>query len=153
MTEEYFEAEDEIFDEANAPIDLAGIRRGLESIAEKVAFGQIGRTKYFQGADVVIASAARPNAGGAFSDYLEVITQHPAQVSWLFFQLRDCFESFCNFQNKFWFYGTLAEATKVSIGAQAPAGNEDLLTTIEGPLRAAFHIHAALVRSSTHCPE
>ncbi len=147
MTNEYFDAEDEIFSDMDAPVDLVGIRRGLETIAESIATGAIGKTEYFQGADVLITPVTRPDAGGPFSDYLEVITEYPAQVSWLFFQLRDCFESFCNFQNKYWFYATLAEATNVAISAQTPAPHEDLLTTLEGPLRAAFHIHAALARS------
>ena len=148
MNDERFDEESEIWaEEFDQTIDVVAIRHGLEAIAEKIASGAIGAAENFQGADVRISTVRSGNFSTWPTDYQEVSSEFAPQISWLFIELRDCFQSFLNYQNKYWFFGTLAQSTKVSVGAQIPAEHEDLLSSLEGPLRTAFTIQAALERS------
>lgn len=147
MEDEVFDEEDRIFFEAaeNLP-NLVEIRRGLEKLAEKITLGDIGKSELFQGADIMVVPRGFTFVEPRFGDLLVIETEYSEEMSWLIYQLRDCFVSFLDFQNKFWFYGTVAQAAQVCIAAQAPAQSEDLVTTLEGPLRVGFHVCAALER-------
>ena len=63
------------------------------------------------GADVVITSEPpQIEPGGFYPDPRFVVTSHAAQLSWLFFQLRDAFYSLYDGNSKIELFGRLANA-------------------------------------------
>jgi hypothetical protein len=72
--------------------------------------GEIGKTILWQGADVVIlAELPGESEPGFYPDPLFVRSDFAEELSWLFYELKAAFDDQIDFENKFYFYGTLAE--------------------------------------------
>ena len=57
--------------------------------------------EYFAGADLLIVGEAEPNMSEA---YVWVVTNYPAELSWLVYQLKEIFWDELDYLNKFAFY-------------------------------------------------
>jgi len=66
-------------------------------------------TELFMGADIIISDDPGCPSSNGWSDYTKVVTPYAKELSWLIFQLKDIFADELDYQNKYWFYGTLAE--------------------------------------------
>jgi len=76
------------------------------------------------GADVIITDRHIQNT----SDTV-VMTQHYQALSWLFCELRNCFSSLLDWNNKYEFYGLLADAAKQYHVNMAHAKSIDIRTS------------------------
>jgi hypothetical protein len=88
----------------------ADIELRLERIRFRVVNGDHGSAEPWQGARVVIASEMPPREEpGFYPEPLIVRTDFPGELSWLFFELKEAFNDWVDWENKFYFYGTLGE--------------------------------------------
>jgi len=83
----------------------------LERLRTKVVNGDHGNADTWQGARVVITSEMPPEEEpGFYPDPLIVRTDFPGELSWLFLELMAAFDDWIDYENKFYFYGTLGES-------------------------------------------
>jgi hypothetical protein len=86
------------------------IQQNLSILRTRILRGEIGTAPHWQGADVVIlGELPGESEPGFYPDPLFVRTDFPDQLSWLFYELKAAFVETVDFDNKFYFYGTLAE--------------------------------------------
>lgn len=90
----------------------ADINSKIDTLAAEVSAGRIGCATPWGGADVVIsATPPKPNDPNSFyPDKRHVVATFAGELSWMFESLRDTFGTAIDFQNKFAFYGRLADA-------------------------------------------
>ncbi|MFV0387548.1 MAG: hypothetical protein ACK5NT_02240 [Pyrinomonadaceae bacterium] len=92
-------------------IELTEKRKELDSLSQRVNQAPIPKAEYWGGADVCIVSQKPESKGGGFyPDPRYVVTEHAAQLSWLFIQLKSIFIGLIDGISKIEFYGRLANA-------------------------------------------
>ena len=86
------------------------VQKNLADLRSRIIRGEIGKTILWQGADVVIlAELPGESEPGFYPDPLFVRSDFAEELSWLFYELKAAFDDQIDFENKFYFYGTLAE--------------------------------------------
>ena len=83
-----------------------------------------GRVRIWGGAGVVIDSRFRRTSK------ILIYTQHPKELSWLFYELRDIFHWYLDYMNKYQFYGELAASIRQSMVEEGDNPKEVLLNGI-----------------------
>jgi hypothetical protein len=131
-------------------VNLNEIQSRVAGLADRVRSGELGRTEPWRGADVVVTPEYIPiEPNGFYPDDDQLITEHVAEVSWAFYELRDAFSSFLTSESKYWFFGTLRQAGMLGIEVQRPSSSEDARITVEFMVRAA----EAMLESIRHAEE
>lgn len=103
----------------------------LMRLSTEIHSGQLNRSKYWQGADVVItAKAPISKKDGFYPDPRYVLTVHASELSWLFEQLRDIFMEIND-------YGFLKEEIFGRLGNTANRFLSKNPDSYAGPLLAA----------------
>lgn len=133
-------------DVPDAPFaDFEPIESALMELADRVGRGECGASEQWRGADVIVVDEfIAPDPNAFYPDDDQLITEHVAEVSWGFFELRDVFAPVLDSGNKYWFFGTLRRAAQVGIDAQLPAGTENPALTLGFMVAAATTMLAAL---------
>ena len=113
----------------------------LDQLAAKIDAGDIGRAGQWRGADTVVVSEPAPHDPGAFyPPDLEVVTEHVAEVSWIFCELRDAFDTFLDWSNKEWFFETIATALNEAIEEIDPADTNALHDVLSAGVKTGYDI-------------
>lgn len=110
----------------------------LEILTSRIQSGEVGRSREWRGAKVVIAQTApEPLGAGFYPEPRLVITQIAPQLSWLFYRLRDVFSPHYDYVSKFEFFGRLANA---ALRYQRLREGRDDAMMLSAVLREAFAI-------------
>lgn len=86
-------------------------------------------TEFFRGADIIVSDDPGCPDSNGWSVYTKVVTPFAKEVSWLLIQLRDTFSDKLDYMNKYFFFGTLAQAANDSMAA-GKVEKTDLLASI-----------------------
>lgn len=105
---------------------------GLEELTNLVSTGKFGSSRDWGGAGVLIGPPPRPVPAteGFYPDPDYVATKNHRELSWLFEQLRDLFNPYVDFVNKFEFYGRLADAANRFIAKNGDESKRDILRAV-----------------------
>jgi hypothetical protein len=98
------------------------------------------------GADVHVTSDFAWEPKNLFDAHeLLVRTRHAKPLTWLIFELRDAFEEWLDFRNKYGFYGSLAQAAQRHLAAHQPE-SDDPRPLLKDVLAVGFKCVEALRR-------
>jgi len=126
--------------------DPQKVRRSIESLADRVESGRVGRSRPWGGADVGIVEVAPPPRETQFyPDPRYVETPHVAELSWLFEELLQIFRELDGFG--FWkeeFFGRLGNVAE-KFHSVCPEGSQKglLLAVLEEAFSMASEIEAS----------
>lgn len=88
------------------------------------------KTNAFGGADILVTKKKPQKVNSFYPDPIFVITKYYKEVSWLIFQLKEIFSDKLNFENKYDFYGLIAETANQSIAEKGDILDSILLDII-----------------------
>ena len=69
-----------------------------------------------------------------------MVTEHVAEVSWIFCELRDAFDTFLDWSNKEWFFETIATALNEAIEEIDPADTNALHDVLSAGVKTGYDI-------------
>lgn len=136
-------------------LKFARIEDGLISLGKRIERGDAlahpaqSQIPEWQGADTVVTSSFE---NGPEDHDLIVRTVHAKQLTWLFFELRDCFSNELNAGNKYGFYGRLAQAALDHLSANQPEP-EEAGPLLKAVLKEAFRFLLELRESDELPPD
>ena len=122
-----------------------GIEDGLMGMGRLIEAGgpwvhpEMERIPEWRGADIRITSDFEMNyqAPGYFDHDLTVRTRHAGSVTWFVFQMRDLFDGWLDYGNKYGFYELLAQAALEHLAGNQPEP-EDAKPLLRAMLTRAF---------------
>ena len=122
-----------------------GIEDGLMGMGRLIEAGgpwthpEMERIPEWRGADIRISSDFEKNyqEPGYFDHDLTVRTRHAGSVTWFVFQMRDLFDGWLDYGNKYGFYELLAQAALEHLAANQPEP-EDAKPLLRAMLTRAF---------------
>ncbi len=126
-------------------LGVEGIEDGLMGMGRLIEAGgpwvhaEMERIPEWRGADVRITSDFEMdfNDPGYFDHDLTVRTRHAGPVTWFIFQMRDLFDGWLDWGNKYGFYELLAQAALEHLAANQPEP-EDARPLLRAMLTRAF---------------
>ena len=126
-------------------LGVEGIEDGLMGMGRLIEAGgpwmhpEMARIPEWRGADVRITSdfAKEFNDPKHFDHDLTVRTRHAGPVTWFIFQMRDLFDGWLDWGNKYGFYELLAQAALEHLAANQP-DPEDARPLLRAMLTRAF---------------
>lgn len=129
--------------EGDAGSDRDAVRRELARVAELVAAGSVGTSKYWTGADVAILPEAPAESAGGWSSDVVVVTEAAGELSWLFVLLRDVFSPAASYDHltKLEVFARLADA---AIRAQRAGSEPTRQRLFDAVVTEAFAIAEAM---------
>ena len=112
----------------------SGLLSQLRDIGDQIKAGDIGKEKAWGGAGIIISDKAPEddNADSWRSTPKYVVTPFVAELSWLFYKLRDTFGDYVDYVSKYEFYGRLSKA------ADGYSASSDTNVTLQGLLMATL---------------
>ena len=122
-----------------------GIEDGLMGMGRAIEAGgpwthpEMDRIPEWKGADIRITSDFERNfkEPGYFDHDLTVRTRHAGPATWFIFQMRDLFDGWLDWGNKYGFYELLAQAALEHLAANQPEP-EDAKPLLRAMLNRAF---------------
>ena len=122
-----------------------GIEDGLMGMGRLIEAGgpwthpEMDRIPEWRGADIRITSDFEKNyqEPGYFDHDLTVRTRHAGSVTWFVFQMRDLFDGWLDYGNKYGFYELLAQAALEHLAGNQPEP-EDAKPLLRAMLTRAF---------------
>ena len=122
-----------------------GIEDGLMGMGRLIEAGgpwthpEMERIPEWRGADIRITSDFEMNyqAPGYFDHDLTVRTRHAGPATWFVFQMRDLFDGWLDYGNKYGFYELLAQAALEHLAPNQPE-SEDAKPLLRAMLTRAF---------------
>lgn len=106
--------------------------QAIDGLSDRVRSGQIGSMRDWGGAGVAITSEPPPprSPDSFYPDPRFVVTPASGKLSWLFTQLRDVFAPFLDYQNKYEFYGRLANSANRFLASHPDADASPLCLAV-----------------------